>query len=646
MEIGLKGHLWRAVKKIAVCFSSGYPILFILAHLFFINVCFAQQFYSLEYPAQIRMGVRGANSQDNLWGYTDIFFPIYNNRDSLLYGASDFLLFLNPKITMTDFSTDEENLGAGFRYLASDLFFEQGIIVGSNVYYDTAYSENGARHTQLGFGVEFLSQVLDLRANYYLPVSNEKIIDDYYGFGQRSLMQYFKEEEALRGYDAEIGIPVPLLSSIIETWVYGGGYWYNSKFGGNIEGLKARIQINPALLITFSLEVKDDNVFGSDTFIGGYVSLPFDFGNLLQRKNPFEGWQQTAKFQKARRSLDQRMTEPVIRDISIITTDRTRLEKAHDMIFVDNSNVADSLEDGSLDHPHNTLSEAFSNSIYNEGVWIYVNNGDGSSTGYTGNFTLADRVVVWGQGYQYFNLGGGDYPEIDGSGAGNVFTLGNDNTIMGLQIQNGDKGIYGKNITSTEIKNNIISNNGGGGIKLETDSTYNLSAQISGNTIDSNIANGVVLWSEDSSLISATFTQNTINDNGGTGVYHWSGDSSTINTTFSKNTISGNGGSGIYLQSNSSSVLTSSLSRNKIYSNFLDGVYLLDLGSSILTLDMGGGALDSGGYNSVYSNGDREVDNDTALTVKAENNWWGSTPTSSQFSGDVDYDPYLNSDPN
>ncbi|MFH1092706.1 MAG: inverse autotransporter beta domain-containing protein [Candidatus Omnitrophota bacterium] len=636
----------RNEKKIALPFPSGYLIVCILTNLFFLNVCFAQQFCPSEHPAQIRMGVRGANSRDNVWGYTDIFFPVYNNRDSILYGASDFLIFLNPKITMTDFSTDEENFGAGFRYLASDLLFEQGIIFGCNVYYDTAYSENGCRHTQIGLGVEFLSQVLDLRTNYYLPASDKQIADHYYDFAQRSLSQYFKEEESLRGYDAEIGIPVPILSSIIETWVYGGGYWYNSTISENIEGLKARIQINPAPLITFSAEVKDDNVFGSDTFVGGFVSLPFDFGNLLQRKNPFEGWQEAAKFQRGKRSLAQRMTEPVIRDINIITTAKTRSEKAHDMIFVDNSNVADSLEDGSLDHPHNTLSEAFSNSIYEEGVWIYVNSGDGSSTGYTGNFTLVNRVVVWGQGYQYLNLGGGDYPKIDGGGAGNVFTLGNDNTIMGLQIQNGDEGIYGKNITSTEIRNNVITNNIGDGIHLETDSTYNLSAQISGNTIDSNIANGVVIWSEDSSLISAAFTQNTIDDNGGTGIYHWSGDSSTINTTFSGNTISSNGGSGIYLQSNTSSVLTSSLSRNKIYANALDGVYLSDLGSSILTLDMGNGARGCGGYNSVYSNGDRDVDNDTALTVKAENNWWGPALSSTQFGGDVDYNPYLSSDPN
>ncbi len=636
----------QSEKKIAVSFSCGYLIIFILINLFFMNVCFSQQFCPSEHLAQIRMGVRGANNHDNIWGYTDIFFPIYNNKDSVLYGASDFLIFLNPKITMTDFSTDEENLGVGFRYLASDLLFEQGIIVGSNVYYDAAYSENGGRHTQLGLGIEFLSQVLDLRGNYYFPISDKKIIDDYYNFGQRSLMQYFREEEALRGYDAEIGIPVPLLSSIIETWVYGGGYWYNSKISENIEGLKARIQINPAPLITFSVEVKDDNVFGNETFIGGFVSLPFDLGNLLQRKNPFEGWQQTAKFQKGKRSLAQRMTEPVIRDINIITTAKTRSEKVHDMIFVDNSNDADSLEDGSLDHPHNTLSEAFLNSIYEEDVWIYVNNGDGGSTGYTGNFTLADRVVVWGQGYRYLNLGGGNHPEIDGGGVGNVFTLGNDNTVMGLKIQNGDAGIYGKNITNTEIRNNVITNNGGDGIHLETDSTYNLSAQISGNTINSNIANGVVLWSEDSSLISTVFTQNTINDNSGTGIYHWSGDLSTINTTFSKNTISSNAGAGIYLQSNSSSVLTSSLSRNKIYSNTLDGVYLGDLGSSILTLDMGNGALSCGGYNSVYSNGDKEVDNDTALTVKAENNWWGPALNSSQFNGDIDYDPYLDSDPN
>ena len=627
-----------------------FTITIILTQVFFINTCFAQQFSPSEYSAQIRLGLRSANSAKDNWGYADFFIPVYNSKDSILYGASDFLLFVNSKIIMTDFSTDEQNLGIGFRYLAANFLFEEGVIFGSNLFFDTAYSKNGIRHNQVGFGIEFLSQCLDLRGNYYQPVSDEKIVDDIYAFGQKSLLRQLKEEEPLPGFDAEIGIPLPVISSFIETWVYGGGYWYNSKIENNIKGVKGRVEVNPSPVVTFTAEIRNDDTFGRYTFIGGYVSLPFDIGNLFQRKNPFEGWQRAVRFRKGKRSLTQRMTEPVIRDINIITVDRNRSEKAHDMIFVDNSNDTDSLEDGSLAHPHNTLAEAFTNSDYTQDVWIYVKKGDNTSNGYTGNFALADRVVIWGEGYQYLGLGGAGYPVINGGAAGNVFTLANDNTLMGMKIQNGNRGIYGKNITSTEIKHNIITSNGvgvGPGIYLGTDGTYVLSAVISNNTIISNNGNGMTLYAENSSVLSAVLSGNTISSNSGSGIYHWSGDSSAISSTFSKDIINGNSGSGIYLQSNSDSTLSASVAGSKIYSNTLDGIYLEDVGTSILTLDAGNGSLNSAGYNSIYNNGDKEIDNQTVLIIKAENNWWGQTPPAlTQFRGEVDYSPYLDADPN
>jgi hypothetical protein len=65
-------------------------------------------------------------------------------------------------------------------------------------------------------------------------------------------------------------------------------------------------------------------------------------------------------------------------------------------------------------------------------------------------------------------------------------------------------------------------------------------------------------------------------------------------------------------------------------------------------IDFGGGSLNSEGYNSIYSNGTYDFVNfPNVRSISAENNWWGTTsPAAGQFTGTVDYNPYLSSNPN
>ena len=82
-----------------------------------------------------------------------------------------------------------------------------------------------------------------------------------------------------------------------------------------------------------------------------------------------------------------------------------------------------------------------------------------------------------------------------------------------------------------------------------------------------------------------------------------------------------------------------SIYNNEIYKNERSGVnVLVDAG----TVDMGGGSLGSPGNNKIYNNTLYAVYNYTSSTIKAENNWWGtSEPSSALFSGSVDYTPWL-----
>ncbi|MFH1061939.1 MAG: inverse autotransporter beta domain-containing protein [Candidatus Omnitrophota bacterium] len=630
-----------------------YLVFIISLGCFFPRLCFGHNFFPQEYSTQIRLGSAYAKQAKSEWYYTDIFIPIYSRTGSIAYGTHEFLFFANPKVTTTTASTNEENVGLGVRYLTDDLLFNEEIIIGANVFFDTKYSTRGMRHNQLGTGIEFLSRQVDLRFNYYQPVSSKKIYDTYYAFGEESLMKHYAEEEPLPGFDYELGFLVPFISNFIETKIYGGGYQYNATINQDIAGTKARLELYPSSFLTLCLESKNDSVRGNEMFIGGHITIPFDLRGWFERKNPLRKIEDVPVFRKHARSIAERMTEPIVRDLDIITVEKSYSEKTRDVIFVNNSNDGDSNEDGSLSHPHNTLAEALSNPRYQDGTWVYIAKGDGSKDGYTGSFTLADNTVLWGEGYQYCGLGGGGYPIIDGNAADKAITLGQGNTVMGLQIQNGNNGIYGENITSLVINNNIITDNGtpyGSGITLIRDDGGNCLALIDSNTISSNAGNGVSLQSENFSTFSCTISSNTISLNSGSGITQTSGglitgDTSSLATTFSGNIISGNSSNGISMHTNWAATMPTIVTRNKIYSNVSDGIELEDLGTSVITLDVGGGELNSEGYNSIYSNSGYAINNTTLLTVKAENNWWGRTPPVSSDFKKVDYSPWLSSDP-
>ena len=630
-------------------------VLFIisLGYFFFPRICFGDDFFPQEYSSQIRVSSTYAKQSNSRWYYTDIFIPIYKHTGSVAYGTHEFLFFANPKVTNTTLSTNEENIGLGVRYLTDDLFFNEEIIIGANVFFDTKHSIHEIRHNQLGTGIEFLSRQIDLRFNYYQPVSSKKIYNAYYAFGQESLLEHYSEEEALPGFDCELGLLLPGISDFIETRIYGGGYQYNATINNDISGTKARLEVYPSPFLTLSLESKNDSARGNEMFIGGQITIPFDLRGWFERKNPLGKIENVPLFRKNARSVAERMTDPIVRDLDIITVEKNCSKKIHDVIFVNNSNDGDSGEDGSLSHPHNTLAEALSDPRYQDGTWVYVAKGDGTKDGYTGSFTLADNTVLWGEGYQCYGLGGAGYPIIDGNAADKTITLGQGNTVMGLQIQNGNHGIYAENITSLEIEHNIITNNGtpyGSGISLIRNDGNTCFALIDSNTISSNGGNGISIQSENFSTLSCTISRNTINLNSGSGISQISGalisgDTSSLASTFSGNTISGNSSNGITLQTNWATTMPTIVTRNKIYSNGSDGIELDDLGTSVLTLDIGGGELNSEGYNSIYSHSGYAINNNTLLTVKAENNWWGRTPPLAADFKKVDYAPWLNSDP-
>ena len=527
----------------------------------------------------------------------DEFVPIMGTRETLL--------FLNPKVVLDDNDTNEENVGIGLR----QLLFDDNLILGANFFYDTRLSENKNRFHQLGFGLEALHEWLDLRTNFYFSLSDEKPIGDdtSFRFGQRSLIRVTTThmEEPLSGLDYEAGVLIPFLSDIIETRAYMGGSHYFSDLGEDINGIKGRFEIRPTPLLTVDLEIKDDNVSSPHFFVGGYVTIPFSTAT----KNPFEGCKDIFNFGKGPRPTRERMTDLVIRDIDIISESASQSveQKEHDLTYVDNSN-ASGTEDGSLEHPYTTLQDGNDHAIGDN--WVYVKQGNAD---YVENVVLADNITLWGAGYDggFAGIPATGYPVVDGNALDNTITLANNNTVMGLQIQNSsaggwtDAGIYGLNVNAANINHNNITDNAGNSICLEfTDDATHSDFTFTGNTITENDYYGIYVYDEGAGTVSDfTFSGNTITGNDDGGIFLYNCGAGTVSGfTFSGNTITGNDYYGIWMGNGADGTISDfTFTDNTITGNTTDGISVgnWDVGT-ISDFTFTNNTFTGNGYSGIY----------------------------------------------
>jgi hypothetical protein len=391
-----------------------------------------------DWPGMIRPGIRGKD--DRSLYYSDFFVPTL--------GTEDTLVFVNPKLVWDNHNTNEQNIGIGLRHL----LLNNNLILGGNLYYDTQKSPHRNRFNQLGFGAEILSKWIDIRGNFYYPLSDKKEIsqDVSYAFASKSLLKYTQTsyEEPLRGIDYEAGVLIPYLSDYVETRVYVGGYNYFSKLSKDINGIKARLEIMPSPLLTFNLEVSDDNTSNHQTYVGGYVTLPFSLGNLFSGKNPFEGWQEIASFGKGPRPVKKRMTDMVIRDIDVlldeVTTDPVETTEVDGLTYVDNSN-ATGIEDGTYEHPYTAIQDGVDNAFGDK--WVYIREGDRAyrlEEGCLMNLDGYDTLTIWGSGYDggFKGITATGHPVLQSSELGNerpVALSDTENiTLMGLDLRGGE----------------------------------------------------------------------------------------------------------------------------------------------------------------------------------------------------------------
>ncbi|MBN2119551.1 MAG: right-handed parallel beta-helix repeat-containing protein [Candidatus Omnitrophica bacterium] len=488
---------------------------------------FAEEGQKGYQPSRARFSTQ-VSTEDRWIFYTDYLCPIRYSQDE------NTLIFFNPKAAYSLPASEELNLGLGFRHIFSGEY-----ILGFHIFYDKKKSVNQVWHSQRGYGFEFLSEKLDFRFNYYDPTRGPKEIDTTYGLGATSLVSFQNLEEPLEGFDFEFGIPV--VPKKLNTRIYLGGFIYDSTLTHNVEGVRLRSETDINDWLSLDLTYNQD-VRGESEFVGGFrINIPLEFGKLFDKKNPFET--------KKRSHIKDRLFDRVVRDIDIQSSGSViQRQQRNDVeiIYVDNSNNTGT-EDGTKTNPHNTLAEAFLDGRYDANKYIYIFRGDGTSTGYTGNYTLADGVVLWGSGYNggYQGIPNSGYPILAPIGGNDAVTLGNNNTVMGLQIQSAPRyGIYASNKTGGKIIQNRILSNVDDGIYIEANAGTSSNFTILRNNVSSSTAgDGIQIYAlGGGTATDFDIANNTCSGNSDKGVEILINDGFVSDINISDNTFSGNGG--------------------------------------------------------------------------------------------------------
>ena len=255
-------------------------------------------------PGHLTLGARGGDVQEYV---ADVLVPAWKPGQAML--------FLNLRGSTVENDAQEVNAGLVARHLWS----KPALIAGVNVFYDLRATEHDNTFGQIGAGVELLSKWIDLRANYYYPVTDEKILAQTEDVVTESsgrartttTTRYHSYEEPLQGYDAEAGLWLPGLDRFAPTAVFGGYYHFASDFRPDYSGFKARIESRLHPNLTFDAEwYEDDELNRTDFFVGFRVNPPFDFWNGM-RFDRHEGGKV--------RPFESRMGDMVYRDFRIRT---------------------------------------------------------------------------------------------------------------------------------------------------------------------------------------------------------------------------------------------------------------------------------------------------------------------------------------
>ena len=207
-------------------------------------------------------------------------YGLYENRNWFLFNQTSLINY-DGRNTL--------NFGLGARHINDP----ETIIVGANAFYDFEF---GSEHRRTGVGAEILTSLLQMRANYYIAATGERLVDGVY-------------EEALSGNDLRLTYELPYFYQsdfylLTSNWYDGRGY---STFSREY-GLTA--EIAPSLI----LELASTSDRGRADRFSGSLTYRFTLGSEPDRRVPRDG-----VFRFALEPVREMLYEPVQRENRIMT---------------------------------------------------------------------------------------------------------------------------------------------------------------------------------------------------------------------------------------------------------------------------------------------------------------------------------------
>ena len=196
---------------------------------------------------------------------------------------SSDLSFFQGSLFLHDSDRETFNIGLGQRYLSND----ESILFGLNAFYDYEFDYE---HQRFSIGAEIKSSILDLNYNQYFAQSSSKKGKDS------------KNEEAIDGYDAEVGAHLPYIPPMK---VYLKAFDFEVPSGNDFQGLEFSTQLKiPNSGLSFEIGHTDYDNHTDQSFINiKYSNNVRNPGTSLFSDNAYE-----------KISMKDRMYEKVRRD--------------------------------------------------------------------------------------------------------------------------------------------------------------------------------------------------------------------------------------------------------------------------------------------------------------------------------------------
>ncbi|HEX4839268.1 MAG TPA: hypothetical protein VFU89_02360, partial [Rhabdochlamydiaceae bacterium] len=384
-------------------------------------------------------------------GYTTLeIFGIYDRI------GSGFMPFFDLKGHLFNDGKWAGNLGIGERTLLTSI----NHTFGSYLYYDVRRVGHGLTVNQVSPGIELVGERMEYRINGYFPVGKNKGRRYGYAFDEfkgNSIILRAKQQQAMMGGDAEVGVHIPQ-NTTYDVYAAAGPYYFHSS-NASAWGGKARLLGRYKEYVTLEVAYSYDRLFRN--VFQGSVALTLPFGGKLRRCG--KCCPQDDNLLLSRSAFaPSRFEIPVVKRVH-------RKEKAINpataqpwiVWFVDNT--SHSL--GTYESPFPTLVAAQTASGPNDIIYVFP--GDGKTTGMDAGITLKDGQQLFGSGIAQsipttkgqltIPAHSSGQPQITNLG-GSVVTLANGNQVSGLGLQISLSGSAGINGTSA-IQDALIQNN-------------------------------------------------------------------------------------------------------------------------------------------------------------------------------------------